>query len=48
VSEALMDYYRLGVTRFLIRGFRPDQDIPEYGEKLFPRLRAAALAHDAA
>jgi alkanesulfonate monooxygenase len=48
VTEALMDYYRLGVTHFLIRGFRPDQDIAEYGEKLFPRLRAAALAHDAA
>jgi alkanesulfonate monooxygenase len=48
VTEALMDYYRMGITRFLIRGFRPDEDIPEYGEKLFPRLRAAALAHDAA
>ena len=23
VTEALMDYYRMGVTRFLIRGFRP-------------------------
>jgi len=46
VCAALMDYYAMGVTRFLIRGFRPDQDIPEYGEKLFPRLRAAALNHD--
>ncbi|NBC35354.1 LLM class flavin-dependent oxidoreductase [Novosphingobium sp. FSY-8] len=48
VTEALMDYYRMGVTRFLIRGFRPDTDIPEYGEQLFPLLRAAADAHDAA
>lgn len=46
VCAALMDYYAMGVTRFLIRGFRPDQDVPEYGEKLFPRLRAAALDHD--
>jgi alkanesulfonate monooxygenase len=48
VCAALMDYYVLGVTRFLIRGFRPAQDMAEYGEKLFGRLRAAALAHDAA
>jgi alkanesulfonate monooxygenase len=48
VCEALMDYYRMGITHFLIRGFHPAQDIAEYGEKLFPRLRAAALAHDAA
>jgi len=47
VCAALMDYYAMGITRFLIRGFRPDQDVAEYGEKLFPRLRAAALAHDA-
>ncbi|NOW45979.1 alkanesulfonate monooxygenase [Novosphingobium sp. SG751A] len=48
VCAALMDYYAMGITRFLIRGFRPDQDLAEYGGKLFPRLRAAALAHDAA
>ncbi|HWU01193.1 MAG TPA: LLM class flavin-dependent oxidoreductase [Novosphingobium sp.] len=47
VRDALMDYYRMGVTHFLIRGFRPAQDAAEYGEKLFPLLRAAADAHDA-
>lgn len=47
VIEALMDYYRMGVTRFLIRGFRPAQDIIEYGRDLFPLLRAAAATEDA-
>jgi alkanesulfonate monooxygenase len=46
VTEALMDYYRLGVTRFLIRGFYPTEDTVQYGENLFPLLRAAALKHD--
>ena len=48
VTEALMDYYRMGVSRFLIRGFRPDSDIIAYGEHLFPLLRAAAASHDLA
>jgi len=46
VTEALMDYYRLGVTRFLIRGFYPAEDTVQYGRDLFPLLRAAALKHD--
>jgi alkanesulfonate monooxygenase len=46
VTEALMDYYRMGVTGFLIRGFRPDTDIAEYGEQLFPMLRQSAVQHD--
>ena len=48
VTDALMDYYRLGVTRFLIRGYHPEADIEQYGRDLFPRLRAAAAEHDAA
>ncbi len=46
VTEALMDYYRMGVTRFLIRGFRPAEDTIEYGRDLFPMLRAAAELED--
>jgi alkanesulfonate monooxygenase len=46
VTEALMDYYRMGVTRFLIRGFRPAEDIVEYGRDLFPLMRAAAKVED--
>jgi hypothetical protein len=30
----------------LIRGFRPAQDIAEYGRDLFPLLRAAAALED--
>jgi alkanesulfonate monooxygenase len=48
VTDALMDYYRAGVTRFLIRGFRPDSDIVEYGETLFPVLRGAVAQYDLA
>lgn len=46
VTEALMDYYALGVHRFLIRGYHPEQDIEQYGRDLFPRLRTAADAYD--
>lgn len=47
VTDAIMDYYKIGVTRFLIRGYHPEADIVEYGEKLFPRLRNAAADLDA-
>lgn len=47
ITEAVMDYYRMGVSRFLLRGFRPVEDIPEFGEKLFPLLRQAADREDA-
>lgn len=54
VAEALLDYYDLGVTTLLIRGFDPLNDAIEYGRELIPlvqaevarreRDRAAALA----
>jgi alkanesulfonate monooxygenase len=47
LTDALMDYYKLGISRFLIRGYHPEADIVEYGEKLFPMLRAAVAAYDA-
>lgn len=40
VAEAMMDYYDLGVTTFLIRGFDPIADAVEYGRDLIPRVRA--------
>ena len=46
ISAAIVDYYRIGISRFLIRAFRPDQDIPEFGEKLFPVLRAEVARFD--
>ncbi|NMR20506.1 LLM class flavin-dependent oxidoreductase [Cellulomonas fimi] len=48
VAEALLRYHDLGVTRFLIRGFDPLQDVREWGEELVPRLRAGAAAREAA
>ncbi len=36
VAEALADYYDLGVTTFLIRGFNPLADNIEYGRSLLP------------
>ncbi|MFV0532936.1 MAG: LLM class flavin-dependent oxidoreductase [Cumulibacter sp.] len=42
VSEALLKYYDLGVTKFLIRGFDPLNDVIEWGKGLVPALRAGA------
>jgi alkanesulfonate monooxygenase len=36
VAEALCDYYDLGITTFLIRGFDPLADNVEYGRDLLP------------
>jgi len=36
VAEALCDYYDMGVTTFLIRGFDPLADTIEYGQTLLP------------
>jgi alkanesulfonate monooxygenase len=36
VAEALVDYYDLGVTTFLIRGFDPLDDAIDYGRDLLP------------
>ena len=39
VAEAFLDYYDLGVTTFLIRGFDPLEDALEYGRVLLPATR---------
>ena len=39
VAEALADYWDLGVTTFLIRGFDPLADNVEYGRSLLPMTR---------
>ena len=36
VAEALCEYYDLGITTFLIRGFDPLEDCIEYGRSLLP------------
>jgi alkanesulfonate monooxygenase len=47
VAEALLDYWKLGVTTFLIRGFDPLDDAIEYGETLLPLTREL-IAHEMA
>ncbi|MBS0908483.1 LLM class flavin-dependent oxidoreductase [Tatumella sp. JGM118] len=44
VSDALLDYYRLGIKNVLIRGFDPLNDAREYGESLIPLTREKVAA----
>ncbi|MBV1836634.1 LLM class flavin-dependent oxidoreductase [Acetobacter estunensis] len=46
VAEALIDYYRLGISTFLIRGFDPLLDAYEYGRDLIPLVRELVAAED--
>ena len=39
VAETLAEYYALGVTTFLIRGFDPLEDAIDYGRELIPATR---------
>ena len=48
VTESLLDYYDLGVTTFLIRGFTPLEDAVQYGQNLLPLVRKAIAERDAA
>uniref|UniRef100_UPI003556FD77 LLM class flavin-dependent oxidoreductase n=1 Tax=Pandoraea sputorum TaxID=93222 RepID=UPI003556FD77 len=44
VADALLAYYELGVTTFLIRGFDPIEDAKDYGRELIPLTRAKIAA----
>ena len=46
VAESLLDYYDLGVTTLLIRGFDPLKDAIEYGRELIPLVRAEVARRD--
>ena len=48
VADALLEYYKLGVHSFLVRGFDPYEDTIEFGRELIPRLRAGAARLDRA
>jgi alkanesulfonate monooxygenase len=48
VARAVLEYYKLGVHSFLIRGFDPLEDTIEFGRELIPRLRAGAADLDRA
>jgi alkanesulfonate monooxygenase len=48
VAESLLDYYELGVSTLLIRGFDPLNDAIEYGRELIPLVRAEVARRDRA
>jgi len=48
VADALLDYYDLGVSTFLIRGFDPLDDAIAYGRDLIPLVRELTAARDSA
>ncbi|KRA56239.1 alkanesulfonate monooxygenase [Caulobacter sp. Root655] len=47
VAEGLLDYYDLGVSTFLIRGFDPLDDAIAYGRDLIPLVRELVAQRDA-
>ena len=47
VADAILAYYRLGVSSFLLRGFDPLADAAEFGRELIPRVKAGAATIDA-
>ena len=47
VADALLKYYDLGITTFLIRGFDPLVDTIEYGRELIPLIRRKVAERDA-
>jgi alkanesulfonate monooxygenase len=47
VAKGLLDYYDLGVTTFLIRGFDPLEDAVAYGRDLIPLVRQLVAERDA-
>jgi alkanesulfonate monooxygenase len=46
VADALLDYYDLGITTFLIRGFDPLDDAIAYGRDLIPLVKAEIAKRD--
>ncbi len=46
VADAILEYYRLGVGSFLIRGFDPLNDTVDFGRELIPRIKAGAVEID--
>jgi len=46
VAQSILQYYRLGVSSFVIRGFDPFNDTIEFGRELIPRIKAGAAEID--
>ncbi|MGD9806526.1 MAG: LLM class flavin-dependent oxidoreductase [Hyphomicrobiaceae bacterium] len=47
VADAILEYYKLGATSFLIRGFDPERDTAEFGRELIPMIKEGAARLDA-
>lgn len=47
VAAALLEYYKLGATSLLVRGYDPLRDAEEYGRELIPKVRELITAYDA-
>jgi alkanesulfonate monooxygenase len=46
VAAAILEYYKLGIGSFLIRGFDPLNDTVDFGRELIPRIKAGAAEID--
>jgi alkanesulfonate monooxygenase len=46
VAESLLDYYDAGVSSILIRGFRPLEDVIDYGREVIPLVRTEVERRD--
>jgi len=46
VADSLLEYYELGITTFLIRGFDPLADALQYGRELLPLVRRAVAERE--
>ncbi len=47
VAEACLEYYKIGIGGFLLRGFDPLNDVTVFGRELIPRIRAGVTEIDA-
>ncbi len=39
VAEAILDYYDIGISNFLVRGFHPTEDTVTYGREVAPLVK---------
>jgi alkanesulfonate monooxygenase len=47
VAESMLEYYDIGITTFLIRGFDPLDDAVAYGRELLPLVREEVARREA-
>ena len=47
VADAILDYYDLGISNFLVRGFYPTEDTVTYGRDVVPLVKAGIAEREA-